>query len=303
MDPVSSLIGTISHFFDYMNPSRSPYMLGVIVAAVVLFLFKDSTDAGSYISELMFLVPVFLATAFFVVLSLRFRDRLLAAVSDRNDLKIELNGQFRFARAVAVSCSIVAFYMIWNSGVSYSGVANIIAYLLVVAHLATFLLYSFLYNNRLHFSRRRSVLQVSIIMSVVMLVVVHASAKIGTSDGSFWTSCIATYTVDVEAAGGDVSRQIAGDDDSFPIRSSLRTTCVPAQLEQLRAENEDIVSIVSASVTSDLDGSAVMFVAYSGIWLVYAAFWAILLRALVQASRRARRGAINALLGRAGTSP
>ena len=65
MDPVSSLIGTISHFFDYMNPSRSPYMLGVIVAAVVLFMFKDSPDPDSYVWELMFLVPVTLATAFF----------------------------------------------------------------------------------------------------------------------------------------------------------------------------------------------------------------------------------------------
>ncbi len=289
-----------------MNPSRSPYMLGVIVAAVVLFMFKDSADPGSYVRELMFLVPVILATAFFVALSLRFRDRLLASVSDRNDLKIELNSQFRFARAVAVSCAIVGFYMIWNSRVSYFQGASILAYMLVVGHLLTFLLYSLLYNNRLHFSRRRSVLQVSIIMSVVMLVVVHSSGQVSESDGDFWSSCSVVYELDVEDREGEVSRRLVGGDNAdegIQLDKSLLSLCVPAGLEQLRAKDDAIRSIANASVVRDMDGSALMFGAYTIIWLVYAGFWVTFLNDLVQASRRARRGANNALLGRAGTSP
>ncbi|MBK8086245.1 MAG: hypothetical protein IPK28_21800 [Devosia sp.] len=283
-------------------------MLGVIVAAVVLFMFKDSPDPDSYVWELMFLVPVTLATAFFVALSLRFRDRLLASVADRNDLKIELNGQFRFARAVAVSCALVGFYMIWNtwnSGVDHSQGAAMLAYMMVVGHLLTFLLYSLLYN-RLHFSRRRSVLQVSIIMSVVMLVVVHSSGQIREADGDFWSSCSVVYELEVEEQDGEISRRTVGGDETdegIQLDKSLVSSCVPARLEQLRARDDAIRSIVSASVVRDMDGSALMFGAYTIIWLVYAGFWVTFLNDLVQASRRARRASNSAQLTRGSTVP
>jgi hypothetical protein len=109
---VGPMVGTLAHIFDYLNPSRSPYLLAALVGAVVLFLFSDRATADSYVGEMMFLVPVLIAFAFFVALSLVYHDRLLDSLSDKEEMARELDAQFKFARATGLAAAFVMLFLL-----------------------------------------------------------------------------------------------------------------------------------------------------------------------------------------------
>jgi hypothetical protein len=150
---VAGFFGT---FIDYLRPTKSPYLV-VILIAVGVICFKvgvspRNSDLGSLpIGERLdapgFFLPIFVIIFAMVPLSLirksKTDDELKEAAKDaiaNAKYENDLDGVFKFSRALCLAIAAIMLFVYYNSPLSDNWYATL-GYWIIIAQLITFLSY------------------------------------------------------------------------------------------------------------------------------------------------------------------
>jgi len=136
-EPISAL-ASLTTVFQYLRPSRSPYLLATAVVTTVLVVFSSEYDEeGFFISVLFFLPLAFVLSALYR-LTLKYQ---LSSVStgEGKATADDLEDQFKLARSTGIAIGCYLLLQVSFVVPVYSDLLFAITYAAILAYVLTFL--------------------------------------------------------------------------------------------------------------------------------------------------------------------
>ena len=256
MDPISSAIGAILPFLNYLRPSKSPYLLISLVVAIILVSYEQ--NYGAELFNIMARLPVYFILIFIVFMSFRFvPEEIVHLREERDEEKIkeiesEIESQYKFSRSIIISCSLIAIYLIFSRK-NFNNLMSLLFYTSILINLLIFIGYMFLRNIKEESPAKYAIFQISFMMSTFIIASALIVGNIGFQDGSI---IYAFNSLEIPTGRNSLLMQTA--DLGLPVEGAAQ------------------------ALSGQIDWNFFDFLLLWISWMFYMVFWMIRLRKIVQ---------------------
>lgn len=264
--------GFVGPFLDYLRPTKSPYLVVIFVAVVVLSI-KVGSSKPADLDRPDFFVPIFLMIAITVALSLLFRRKAAEEVptgatttetlpgdttGQISNAKYEndLDGVFKFSRALCLAAAAVMLYVYVDKKLSDNLFVQI-SYAMILVQMATFLTYMTFRHFKDEDLSNMNIFQVAFITAVFFAGSTYIATKI-----------------DMGAEGIEYGYYCKGSQVFF------RNGGQPAISSCPPADSDLGPTISEIKAFYGYDYKQLTFIFLGACWLVYELFWLIALMKL-----------------------
>ncbi|MGC3938451.1 hypothetical protein ACOTTU_11675 [Roseobacter sp. EG26] len=204
MEPISALLPLI----NMLRPTKSPHLLIFLSGIVCIELFAV-VGAGELANQL-FHFPIYAILTIALILSFYYRPPEISGLHHNpardsgaeteeqpQDLSVEVEHQFKFARAFCLVAGIVSLYFFAGQLNEDLFVYTAISYVIIIAHLMVFVFYMIFRTLKEEGMHRYSIYQIGFITGIVLIALSLSYTKMS-------TSATEVFFVETDANGNEI---------------------------------------------------------------------------------------------------
>lgn len=187
MEPISALLP----FINLLRPTKSPHLLIFLTGIICIELF--ARVGAPDLAQWLFHLPVYAILTIALILSFYYRPPEISGLyqdptddtsledAQPKDVAIEVDHQFKFARAFCLVGGIVSLYLFATQFNSDIFLYTMITYAIILFHLAVFLFYMAFRTLKEEGMERFSIYQIGFISGIVLMALSVSYGNIASS--------------------------------------------------------------------------------------------------------------------------
>lgn len=264
-----------SSVLEHFKPSRAPYLLVVLIGAIVIWRTLEQNDMARE-KQMLVIFPIFFFVLVLAILTFRYKpfDKDLL---EKQELEADFDTQMKLARTTGLIAGISCLYIVAQT----RQITDWIYWLLwsiILVHCITYLIYILARHIREESPSNKSYYQLSFMTSLCLLLLTVAGSEMPMANNSYlYDECVEAVAFNGAEKSNDVTRpkQTAIDREE-KIDDFCRTNKAAIKLVLRKkfdiAEEGDIQFTIQESKISLHLITAVFFAA---IWFIYIIFWMV----------------------------